>query len=86
MNVNDDRIKKLTEALTDKKKKKILELPWRHGVADSLRATAKFSANQTEDFACISRINKKEYVTMPFNLYLTLLQKYDIAQSLDEEQ
>jgi hypothetical protein len=86
MNVNDERIKKLTKALKNKKIADLTVLPWKHGVTDSLRHTAQFCRSQSKDFACISNINNKEYVTMPFDLYLKLLQSHKIAESLQEEQ
>ena len=72
--------------MTNKKKKQITQLPWRHGVANSLKQTVNFIKMQDKDFACITRVQDKEFVTMPFDLYLDLLKTYDIANSLNEEE
>ena len=86
MNVNEERIKKLTEALKNKKIADLTVLPWKHGLTNSLRDTARFCRSHDKNFACISQINNKDYVTMPFGLYLKLLQSHKIAESLQEEQ
>jgi len=88
MNVNDETLKKLTKVLTNEKKKEITKLPWKHGFADSLKSTLIFIrqfANAAR-FACITKIEDKEFVIMPFDLYLELLQERAIAKSLEEEQ
>ena len=88
MKDNNKTIKKLTDVLTNEKKKQITKLPWKHGFADSLRSTVIFIrqfANAAR-FACITKIEDKEFVVMPFDLYLELLQERAIAKSLEEEQ
>lgn len=88
MKDNENTIKKLTDVLTNEKKKQITQLPWKHGFADSLKSTIAF-LRQFENaarFACITKIKDKEVVVMPFDLYLELLKERDIAKSLEEEQ
>ena len=88
MNVNENRIKRLTKALGEKNKKKaMMTLPWRHMMSSSLSESIRLIKKQTEDFVCITTdINDKEFVTMPYSLYLSLLQSHKIAESLQEEQ
>ena len=88
MNVNENRIKRLTKALGEKNKKKaMMTLPWRHMLSSSLTNSLRLIKNQTEDFVCITTDqDDKEFVTMPYSLYLSLLQSYKIAESLQEEQ
>tara|TARA_R100000773_G_scaffold26842_1_gene23272 strand:+ start:702 stop:968 length:267 start_codon:yes stop_codon:yes gene_type:complete len=88
MNVNENKIKRLTKALGEKNKKKaMLTLPWRHMMTSSLTQTIRLIKKQTEDFVCITTDqDDKEFVTMPYSLYLSLLQSHKIAESLQEEQ
>jgi len=88
MNVNENRIKRLTKALGEKNKKKaMMTLPWRHMMTSSVTESIRLIKKQTEDFVCITTdINDKEFVTMPYSLYLSLLQSHKIAESLQEEQ
>ncbi len=88
MNVNEDRIKRLTKALGEKNKKKaMMTLPWRHLLSSSLTNSLRLIKKQTEDFVCITTDqDDKEFVTMPYSLYLNLLQSHKIAESLQEEQ
>mgnify|MGYP003136673094 FL=1 len=88
MNVNENRIKRLTKALGEKNKKKaMMTLPWRHMLSSSLTNSLRLIKKQTEDFVCITTDqDDKEFVTMPYSLYLTLLQSHKIAESLQEEQ
>ena len=88
MNVNENRIKRLTKALGEKNKKKaMMTLPWRHMMTSSITESIRLIKKQTEDFVCITTdINDKEFVTMPYSLYLSLLQSHKIAESLQEEQ
>lgn len=87
MTINDDEFAEIRRKLSDKKKKGLTLLPWRHGVAQSLKSTVQFIRQQSEDeFACITKINEDEFVTMPFSLYLKLLKSYQVDQSLDGEE
>ena len=88
MNVNENRIKRLTKALGEKNKKKaMMTLPWRHMMTSSLTESIRLIKKQTDDFVCITTDqDDKEFVTMPYSLYLTLLQSHKIAESLQEEQ
>ena len=88
MNVNEDRIKRLTKALGEKNKKKgMMTLPWRHLMTTSLTASIRLIKKQTEDFVCITTDqDDKEFLTMPYSFYLSLLQSHKIAESLQEEQ
>ena len=88
MNVNENRIKRLTMALGEKNKKKaMMTLPWRHMMSSSVTNSLRLIKKQTEDFVCITTDqDDKEFVTMPYSLYLTLLQSHKIAESLQEEQ
>ena len=88
MNVNENRIKRLTKALGQKNKKKaMMTLPWRHMMTSSITESIRLIKKQTEDFVCITTdVNDKEFVTMPYSLYLSLLQSHKIAESLQEEQ
>ena len=65
----------------------MLTLPWRHMMTSSLTQTIRLIKKQTEDFVCITTDqDDKEFVTMPYSLYLSLLQSHKIAESLQEEQ
>ena len=88
MNVNENRIKRLTKALGEKNKKKaMMTPPWRHMMTSSLTESIRLIKKQTDDFVCITTDqDDKEFVTMPYSLYLTLLQSHKIAESLQEEQ
>ena len=88
MNVNENRIKRLTKALGEKNKKKaMMTLPWRHMMTSSLTESIRLIKKQTDDFVCITTDqDDKEFVTMPYSLYLSLLQSHKIAESLQEEQ
>ncbi len=87
MNLDDAWFKQIGDKLRKKKKDGIVLLPWRHGVADSLRHTVQFIRQQKdEDFACVTKINDSEYVTIPFTLYVKLLETYKTAESLKKEE
>lgn len=87
MNINDEWFKKISNKLKKKKKDGLVVLPWRHGVADSLRHTVQFIRHQEdEDFACITKVNDGEFVTVPFSLYVKLLEAYRVSESLKEEE
>ena len=56
-------------------------------MTSSLTQTIRLIKKQTEDFVCITTDqDDKEFVTMPYSLYLSLLQSHKIAESLQEEQ
>jgi len=86
MNVDDDRLKRLTAVLANNEDEKMTLLPWRHGVTDSLRHTAQFINSQKDEFACITKIKDSEYVTVPCSLYLKLLHAHRITESLDKKE
>ena len=87
MNLDDAWFKQIGDKLRKKKKDSTVVLPWRHGVADSLRHTVQFIRHQRdEEFACVTKINNEEYVTLPFSLYVKLLEAYKTAESLKEEE
>lgn len=76
MTVDPERIKKLNSVLVDAENPPFNVLPWRHGVTENLRGTVKFIEKQSGEFACISKLNNREYVTVPFSLYLKLLASH----------
>jgi len=88
MNVNENRIKRLVMALGQKNKKTaMMTLPWKHMMTSSITESMRLIKKQTDDFVCITTDqNDKEFVTMPYSLYLRLLQSHKIAESLQEEQ
>ena len=87
MNLDDAWFKKISNKLKKKKKDGMVVLPWRHGVADSLRNTVNFIRQQEDDeFACVTKIEGSEYVTIPFSLYVKLLEAYKTSESLKEEE
>ena len=87
MNINDEWFKKISNKLKKKKKDGLVVLPWRHGVADSLRHTVQFIRHQEdEEFACVTKLSDGEFVTVPFSLYVKLLEAYKISESLKEEE
>ena len=87
MNINDEWFKKISNKLKKKKKDGLVVLPWRHGVTDSLRHTVQFIRNKDDDdFPCITKVNDGEFVTVPFSLYVKLLEAYRVSESLKEEE
>ena len=87
MNINDEWFKKIGDKLKKKKKDGLVVLPCRHGVADSLRHTVQFIRHQKdEDFACVTKLSDGEFVTVPFSLYVKLLEAYKVFESLKEEE
>ncbi len=87
MNLNDEWLKKVSDKFKKKKEDGLVLLPWRHGVADSLKNTVNFIRQQKDkDFACVTKINDTEYVTVPFALYMKLLEAYKTSESLKEEE
>ena len=87
MNIDDGWLKEVQKKLQKKKGDNLVVLPWRHGVADSLKNTINFIRQQKDDdFACVTKINNSEYVTIPFALYVKLLEAYKTSESLKEEE
>ncbi len=77
MNFNEEWLKKISNKFKLLKRDGVVVLPWRHGVADSLRHTVQFIRNQKdEDFACVTKVADGEFVTVPFSLYVKLLESY----------
>jgi hypothetical protein len=78
-------IKALSEALR-KKNKKVLTLPWRHLMSSSILDSLRLIRKQTEGFAVITTDqDNRVFVTMPYQLYLSLLKAHVVAESFDEE-
>ena len=87
MIIDEAWYKKIGDKFRKKKKDGLVVLPWRHGVAENLKQTVNFIRLQKDkEFACVTKIQEQEFVTMPFNLYLKLLEAYKIAESLKEEE
>ena len=86
MNENDKKERKdrITKKLHFDKNKPVAVLAWQHAVMNSVKSTLLYCKNATEEFACITKIGEREFVTIPFSLYIKLLKTYK-SDEIDEE-